>query len=328
MVDNWFLLIDGANMLISSAFALREMRTAALPGEIEGKPTGGVFGMFYRLREIIWEHHDHTAIVVWDGGSSHRRKRLYPKYKAQRSDKDDGILAQFPLARALCSNMGIVNLRVRGVEADDVIAFLARHSHRALIYSSDRDFMQLVTDRVGVVRSPRDPIVTGKNLLESIKRVYKTPYTSTGMLRLAYGLAGDPGDNVQGIAGVGHKKAFDILTQYADENHGLPPVDSDHEALRLMCGTDRRKVWRRVSENWDDFLLAMELTDLHRDDLLTPQEVSGVLSQLRTRSQLFQLDRFITLVRELELPDVLDRIGFLTYAMMRRCKEIDTRALL
>jgi len=322
MPENWFLLMDGANLLISSAFAMRGTNTE------HGVPIGGVCGMYYRVVDAVWEHHDHTAIIVWDGGKSHRRERLYPAYKAQRSDKDEEILNQFPIARALCGNMGIINVRVRGVEADDIIAFLARKSDRAIIYSSDRDFMQLISPRVSIMRSPRDPLITAETLNDNIQRAYKVPYWSTDMIRMAYGLAGDAGDNVKGIAGVGHKKAFDILRQYAHEMRGLPPVEGDHEELRLMCSTDRRKVWRRVAENWDDFMLALELTDLHRSDLLMAQELSWVLTQLRTRNQLFQLDRFIRLINEHGIPDVLDRLGFLCYAMGRRCKEINLRALL
>jgi DNA polymerase I len=98
-------------------------------------------------------------MVVWDGGLSAQRVAALPEYKAQRPEMPDDLRPQFDGLRDYLSAAGVADYCGDGIEADDYIACLARHGADAgwnvVIASADKDFMQLVSDRIGFAESER-----------------------------------------------------------------------------------------------------------------------------------------------------------------------------
>ena len=148
------LVIDGHAYAYRAFHAIRQLTSP------EGRPTNAIFGfvkMLGKLRAAV--HHTHV-IVVWDGGLSAERVAALPGYKAQRPAMPVELEAQLDDIVAYLQAAAVASFCQDGVEADDYIACLARHatarSLDALIASSDKDFMQLVSARVGLV-NPSDP---------------------------------------------------------------------------------------------------------------------------------------------------------------------------
>ena len=119
MADELFL-IDGNSLVYRAFFALPESIATSTAG-----PTNAIFGFASMLVKILTEYGIKPTVVVWDAGSS-GRKEVYADYKAQRAARPDllgGAVAAFePLVEAF----GYRNVRVKGFEADDVIATLDR----------------------------------------------------------------------------------------------------------------------------------------------------------------------------------------------------------
>ncbi len=143
------LLVDGNSLLYPSFYAIPRLTDS------EGTPTNAVLGLATGLRKALAAEAPDLAAVIFDAGGKTFRHELYPEYKANRPKTPEDLRLQFPHARRLCEILGLSLLEIPGVEADDVIGTLAtraeREGYRVIALSSDKDFLQLVSDRVSVV---------------------------------------------------------------------------------------------------------------------------------------------------------------------------------
>ena len=117
-------------------------------------PGGPVMIMTYMLRKLCQQYGRNNVVVCWDGGSS-ERKKLDPNYKGQRTSRPniwEDILYMYRMVDCL----GIPHCQLVDHEADDVIGSLAlKEEGDVLIHSYDKDFYQLVSNRVRVLRPER-----------------------------------------------------------------------------------------------------------------------------------------------------------------------------
>lgn len=124
-----------------------------------------------------------TPIFVWDGPNSlAARRAIYPEYKATRNKPQAGIYESFEIIRGILQLCPVVQIRVPGYEADDVIATITQPGDEVL--STDRDFHQIEGITLPFARALEVPA--------HMVRSYKT-------------LVGDPSDNIPGIKGFGAK---------------------------------------------------------------------------------------------------------------------------
>ena len=116
--------------------------------------------MLAKMRAVVEPTH---LMVVWDGGLSAERLAALPEYKAQRPEMPADLKPQFDGMTDYLQAAGIASFCQDGVEADDYIAGLARRAAEAglavVIASSDKDFMQLVSGRIGLL-NPNDKTET------------------------------------------------------------------------------------------------------------------------------------------------------------------------
>src|SRR5262249_48051266 len=151
--------------------------------------------------------------VVFDDKSGTRtfRNVMYPDYKAHRKDPPEELVVQMDYFSKIVESMGWPCLAVPGVEADDVIATLVRHARErdweVVIYSADKDIMQLIGDHVSMIDALHQKTYTRN---EVIKKMGVPPEKIPDFLALV----GDTSDNIPGIRGVGDKTAAALLDQY------------------------------------------------------------------------------------------------------------------
>ncbi len=150
---NRLLIIDGHAYAYRAFYAIRDLRSPT------GEATNAIYGfikMLEKLRQALTVTH---LIVVWDGGLSDKRLAALPEYKAQRPEMPDDLRVQLEGLGEYLGAAGLPEFCAEGVEADDYIGCLARKAAGAgwdvVVASSDKDFMQLVTDRVGLL-NPND----------------------------------------------------------------------------------------------------------------------------------------------------------------------------
>ncbi len=232
------LIVDGHAYAYRAFHAIRGLRSPA------GEPTNAIYGfvkMLAKLRAAIGPTH---SIVVWDGGLSAERLAALPEYKAQRPDMPDDLKPQLGGVAGYLQAAGIASFCRDGVEADDYIACLARRAAEAgmtvVIASSDKDFMQLVSDRIGLL-NPNDQ----SQIVWTGRQVRAKAGVEPGQIVDWLSLMGDSVDNIPGVPGVGPKTAADLLRQFGSAEALFARLDDVKSeklrgTLRDAAGTVRR----------------------------------------------------------------------------------------
>jgi DNA polymerase-1 len=201
------LIIDGHAYAYRAFHAIRELRSPT------GEATNAIFGFVKMLEKMRLATGAGHLIVVWDGGLSAARMAMLPGYKAQRPDMPDDLRLQLDEIGTYLAAAGLAGFCGDGVEADDYIACMARRAAAAgwnvVIASSDKDFMQLVSDRVGLL-NPNDK--TGK--IWGRGEVSAKTGVEPGQIAEWLALMGDAVDNIPGVPGVGTKTAASLLQQF------------------------------------------------------------------------------------------------------------------
>lgn len=207
------LVVDGTNILIRSIKASERM-SEPLSVVIEDQRviTGGVYLFIQMFSRYVRETQPDRIIVCWDGGRSQYRTLIYADYKADREERDDELGPTFAMAKEFLSLNGIHHMEVQGMEADDLVAAYTRSALRdpgeVVILSGDKDFLQLVSDRVIQIRPGVKPAVWG---VAEVKEKFDCFPEDIPMLMA---LTGDQGDGVPGIPGFGNKTAVKYLDKY------------------------------------------------------------------------------------------------------------------
>lgn len=221
------LLVDGHYLLYRSYFGVPDLRTSA------GQPTNAIFAFAKTLRKLLAALKPTHGAVVWDAGIPQWRLSLRPDYKQQRPPMPDDLKSQEPQVMAMCPLIGLCNLCVPGVEADDLIASIALaadsgHQEAAVwIASADKDLMAILNDRIRLCttgkagkESPDGIQLTGPAEAEAKWGV--PPRLIPDLLALT----GDSSDNVAGVPGVGPKTAARLLRQFGSLETLLAGCDS------------------------------------------------------------------------------------------------------
>jgi DNA polymerase I len=198
------VLVDAANCLYRAFFALPPLRAA------DGFPTNALHGFAQMLGKVLREERPEAMAVVFDAPGPTFRKELYADYKATRDAQPEDLTAQFPVAREIVEASGIPVLEVPGVEADDVIASLVAHAPpdaEVVIVSTDRDLMQLVSDRVVLLDTMRDRRIGPAE----VEARFGVPPERVLDVRA---LVGDSTDNIPGVKGIGEKGAAQLMQEF------------------------------------------------------------------------------------------------------------------
>ena len=257
------VLVDGSGYIFRAYHAL-----PPLTRKSDGLPIGAVAGFSNMLFKLLRGQNDaerptHFA-VIFDKGSHTFRNDIYDLYKANRSETPEDLIPQFPLTRDATRAFGAAAIEMQGFEADDLIATYAKDAEakgaRVTIISSDKDLMQLVSDKVTMLD-------TMKNKSIGIPQVIEKFGLGPERVIEIQALAGDSVDNIPGVPGIGVKTAVLLLEQYGDL-----------ETLLQRCDEIPQKGRReKMMANIDNARLSLELVTLKTDVTLeTPLEELAV----------------------------------------------------
>ena len=236
----------------------------------EGMPTGALYVFARMLMRLAEDNAPERMAVVFDDKSGQKtfRAAMYPEYKATRKEPPEELQVQMDYFPKIVRGLGWPCLSIPGVEADDVIATLVTEARRkgweVVIYSADKDIMQLIGDHVTMIDALRQTTYTRD---EVIKKIGVPPEQIPDFLALV----GDTSDNIPGIRGVGGKTAVALLEQYGTLDHLIaanPVVPriavkqpfSDPEQL------ERVAISRKLVELKRDVALPLGIEDLRVTD--------------------------------------------------------------
>ncbi len=273
------LLVDGSALLYRSfyAFARNPLRNA------KGEQTSVAFGVLQTLLPLLEARRPDRVAVVFDTKAPTFRHKVYTEYKAHRRPIPDDLVLQIPRAREVIRLLGLRIVEQDGVEADDLIGSLATEAARsgasAMVLTSDKDFCQLVSDRIEIL-SPqgRGGDLTSIDRAAVRERYGVEPEEMVDLLALM----GDASDNVPGVPGVGERTAAQLIQRFHSIDSLYRSLDQVERASlreKLRLNEESARLSRRLVTIRSDLPLDLHWWELDREGIHRA-ELQRLLSEL------------------------------------------------
>jgi DNA polymerase-1 len=292
--DDRVLIIDGTNTFLRVCASLAHFNE-------NGINVGAISGFLKSIAMNIRNFNASRCIVVFDGkGGSKRRKELYPDYKANRKDnpfkpkRPEGFSMteaeerenmKWQLQRILCY-MDCLPIHVmtgEGVEADDLVAFICKQYYndnpyeKIRIVSTDRDFLQLVNEKIEVYSPVKKKLYTVKEIEEEfgIKHENYILYRT---------ITGDTSDNIKGIRGAGLPTIIKNMPYLTTEVFTMEKLFD-----RVESEQKKSKILSEITNNKRLLELNHQLMQLSEVDIPT---TTKLLINNKLQSNINKIDRF------------------------------------
>lgn len=278
-------LVDGSGFLFRAFHALPVLTRP------DGTPVNAVLGFTNMLLKLLDDLQATHVAVIFDSARETFRNEIFPEYKANRPDPPDELIPQFPLVRDATRAFNVECIERPGFEADDLIATYARQAlaegFDVMIVSSDKDLMQLVSDRVSMFDALKNRRIGPAEVKEKFgvdpERVVDVQ-----------ALAGDSTDNVPGVPGIGVKTAAQLIHTYGDLDSLLARASEITQPKRrqsLIDFAEQAKLSRELVRLRDDVPTDVTVPQLRRQDpdpaqllaFLNEQDFKSVMAKIQHR---------------------------------------------
>ena len=270
MTDNTLVLVDGSYYLFRAYHAMPPLNNAS------GEPTGVIFGVINMIKKHLTEGGPDYFAVIFDAKGKTFRNDLYKDYKANRPSMPDDLAVQIKPLHDLIRALGIPLLVIDGVEADDVIATLAKQAAqrkiKTIVSTGDKDLAQIVNSRIHLLNTMNQVYLD----IDGVEKKFGVPPERI----IDYlTLVGDSVDNVPGVPKVGPKTAVKWLNEYKTLDQIINSAD---------------QIKGKVGENLREFLPKIPLTkklitlrydvelDLNPEDLVICEPDKAALKEIYT----------------------------------------------
>ena len=205
-------IVDGYGQIYRSYFAFMNNPLR----DRDGNNVSAVFGFFNTIMSLVRQHGPEYLVVAMDSRGKTFRHELYPQYKANREKAPEDLHAQVPVINSFLDGMHIPHFERQGMEADDIIATIAKKASaqgiETVMVTGDKDLLQLVRSDVFALRPPRKGekdywLCNGDGVYElyGVRPDQIVDYLT---------ILGDSSDNVPGVNGIGEKGAVKLLSEY------------------------------------------------------------------------------------------------------------------
>ena len=288
-----FYLIDGSGYIFRAYYAL-----PPLSRKSDGLPTGAVSGFCSMLFKLLEDSRSDDSIhrpthfaVIFDSARKNFRNDIYSEYKANRSEAPEDLAPQFEYIRKSVKAFNLPSIELSNYEADDLIATYTKQiikvGAKATVISSDKDLMQLVSDKVRLYDPMKSKVLGEKEVVEKFG-------VKPNQVIDVQSLAGDSSDNIPGVPGIGIKTASELINKYKTLDVLLKKADE-------IPQNKRRET---LLANKDKALLSRQLVTL-KDDVPVKDKLSSFLLKEVQKEKLYDF------LRKMEFNKLLSRaIGF------------------
>ncbi len=280
-------LLDAMALIYRAYFAFLPQKLASK----SGVPTGAIYGFIKTLHSIIEQYKPDYLAVATDTKEQTFRHSAYVLYKANRPEPPEDLVQQLDIIYKLIDAYGIKLLKLPGYEADDIIGTLAKRYEdtcQVFIITPDKDFSQLVSENVQILKPSKDEDkfeCYGRVQIHERYGVY--PEQFIDMLTLM----GDTSDNIPGVTGVGPKTAAQLINEYGSlENlyNNISRITKYKMKQNLLDAKEHLKIAKFLVTIKTDVPLDFSLDDFRikpaNIDALTP-----ILEELQMKQFLSKL---------------------------------------
>ena len=223
--------------------------------------------------------------VIFDSARKNFRNDIYSEYKANRAEAPDDLIPQFEYIRKSVKAFSLPSIEIVNFEADDLIATYAKQitdaGAKVTIISSDKDLMQLVSDKIRLFDPMKSKVIGEKEVFEKFG---VKPYQVIDV----QSLAGDSSDNIPGVPGIGVKTAAELINKYKD-------LDT---LLKKASEIPQNKRRETLLKNKDKALLSRQLVTLKDDVPIKDDPTSFIIKEVNK-------DNLYNFLREMEFNRLL-----------------------
>lgn len=250
-------------LLILDTFYLLHRSFHAYPLDMQtsnGENTNVLFGFAQSVIKSILDFKPTHIVCAWESEDQPSfRKELYPQYQAHRvlADTEEEIVFRNQVSKvaSFIEDFNIPRIFENGFEGDDAIGTIAKHnslepSAEVIIYTADKDMLQLIDDNIKVYRPSMPPFVKSK--LFDVQN-FKDDYGFDPSFMIDYkSLRGDPSDNIPGVKGIGDKTAKSLIQMYGS-------LESVYDNLHNI---DKTSVRNKLENEKDNAFLSKQLATI------------------------------------------------------------------
>ncbi|MCL2439617.1 MAG: DNA polymerase I [Alphaproteobacteria bacterium] len=255
-----YVLVDGSGFIFRAFYALPEMTRPS-----DKMPVNAVYGfctMLAKLLETVGA--DDVVVVVFDAARKNFRNDIYPEYKANRLETPDALKPQFAYIRKAAEAFSLPVVEQIGYEADDIICAYSHEARRlgtqTVIYSSDKDLMQLLATNVEIYDPLKSRFITPEIVAEKFG-------VAPEKIPDIQALIGDSSDNIPGVKGIGPKTAAELINQYGSLERLLElakNIKQDKRRETLIAEAETARLSKRLATLACDMPLDAPLTSFTR----------------------------------------------------------------
>lgn len=257
------VIIDGNNQLHRAYHKQKGLRSP------DGRESGAIYGFSTILASYMKKYRPTACICIFDGGRSKHRLNILPDYKGGRVQNLDFDKESFYEQRddilELLKALNIYTIHKRGEEADDYMYLISKKYNKQfeniIIISNDKDFHQLISNRVSIF-SPKDNRLLTKFNYESTKG-YKPRQVVDYLI-----LDGDKSDNIPGYKGFGEKTIMKFLDKHKSIKDYL---SSDEQFGKLDKDVLTELYWRNKALIDIRFFIKKFGIELEDGDIIEPK---------------------------------------------------------
>ncbi len=298
-----FLIVDG-NSILNRAFYgnLRPLTTK------EGIPTNAIYTMLNMIKKHLDAIKPDYVMVAWDLKAKTFRHNACDFYKANRKGMPEELAIQLPYAKECLSLLGLKMMELEGYEADDLIGTASRFEHKndvhSYILTGDRDSLQLINNSTSVIltKTKEDVIYNEEKFIADFG-VTPTQYIDVKAIM------GDSSDNIPGVAGIGEKGAFKLISEFGS----LEKLYESYESSSLSAGI-KTKLQNGQEMAFTSKFLATIVCNAPISNNIEEYKYSGAdVSKLRS---LFLKLEFNSLIKKFGLDSICDE----------KCADTDAKA--
>lgn len=287
--DRKLFLLDAYALIFRSYYAfIRNPRVNS-----KGLNTSAVFGFMLTLEEILQKQDPSHIAVVFDPPGPTFRHEMYKEYKANRDATPEDIKIAVPYIKGILEAYGIPVYESEGFEADDLIGTMSRQAadmgYSTYMMTSDKDYMQLVSDKVMMYK----PATRGgpAEVMGPEEVCKKFGIEEPAQVIDILALMGDSADNIPGAPGIGPKTAKKLIAEYGS-------VEKLIENSHLLKGKQREI----IENNSDEILFSKKLVtietnvpfELNEDEIVRKEmdreRLKELFGELEFRSMAEKMD--------------------------------------
>jgi len=302
-VNSRVLLIDGLNTFLRAFTAIGWVNK-------DLSHIGGLTGFLRSLGYIIKLVRPTRVIVVFDGqGSSTNKRYIYPDYKANRGinrvtnwdsfesqqEESEAITSQLVRLIYYLKTLPLDLIVIDKIEADDVIGYITgKLDGEVTIMSSDRDYLQLVSDKI-TIYSPTKKKFYDRDLVLNEYGVTPKNFLTQKIL------LGDSGDNIPGVKGLGSKTMLKHFPELGSETE----ITLD-DVLQKCEG--KKKILESIKNYEFQLRINQQLMDLKRPNI-PENDQEQINSVLLEPKKAFNSQEFLHLYHEDELGNSIPNVN-------------------